>query len=76
MDGVLGGYAEVHDQDTKTSHEMLHSFREQMSGFDRAVDLGAGIGRVAKNTLLPHFKEVDLVEPSKTQIQRARDEVP
>ena len=55
---------------------MLSEFSEQISGFDTAIDLGAGIGRVSKTTLLKHFSKVDLVEPSSTQIERARVEVP
>ena len=50
--------------DSETSCKMIEDFRERISGFDTAVDLGAGIGRVAEATLIPKFKEVDLVEPS------------
>ena len=39
---------------------------------DRALDCGAGIGRVAKHLLIPRFKEIDLIEPSKAQLDQAR----
>ena len=64
VDGVLGGYGVVHDADSKTSAQMLDDFSEKISGFDSALDLGAGIGRITKTTLLPRFKNVDLVEPA------------
>ena len=39
---------------------------------DRALDCGAGIGRIAKHLLLPRFKQIDLIEPSKAQLDQAR----
>ena len=47
-----------------------------ISGFDTALDCGAGIGRIAKTTLLPVFKECDILEPSKVQIDKAKENVP
>lgn len=43
---------------------MIKDFSDRISGFNSAIDLGAGIGRISKTTLIPRFKEVDLVEPS------------
>ena len=62
--GVLGGYESVHDIDSKTSNMMILQYKELISGFETAVDFGAGIGRVSEASLMPKFKEVDLVEPS------------
>ena len=76
MDGVLGGFGEVHECDTATSQKMLSDFADRISGFNTAVDMGAGIGRIAKVTLLPKFKEVDLVEPAVAQIDHAKENVP
>ena len=76
VDGVLGGYGEVHDVDSVTSAKMLEDYRDQISGFESAVDLGAGIGRISKTTLLPRFKQVDLVEPAEIQIKKAEENVP
>ena len=39
------------------------------------VDAGAGIGRVAKNLLLHHFKFVDLVEPNAAYIEQAQKSI-
>ena len=40
-----------------------------ISGFDLAIDMGAGIGRIAKSVLLPNFRQVDIVEPASQQIE-------
>jgi len=64
VDGVLGGYGKVHETDSDTSRKMIEDFKDRISGFHTAVDMGAGIGRIAKVTLLPKFAEVDLVEPA------------
>ena len=47
---------------------MIEDFKDKISGFNTAIDLGAGIGRIAKATLIPRFSEVDLVEPAEIQI--------
>ena len=64
VDGVCGGYGKVHECDSDTSRKMISDFSERISGFRTAIDMGAGIGRIAKVTLLPKFAEVDLVEPA------------
>jgi hypothetical protein len=79
VDGVLGGYGQVTPMDARDSHAFLDrlplpreasgaglttldSSRLRESG--RSADCGAGIGRVARNLLLPRFRSVDLVEQS------------
>jgi hypothetical protein len=54
----------VHAVDSDTSAMMITKFKDYISGFNTAIDFGAGIGRVSQATLLPRFKSVDLVEPS------------
>ena len=76
IDGVLGGYEIVHEQDSITSGQMIDDMAGAISGFNTAIDLGAGIGRIAKTTLCPRFKEVDLLEPTEVQIGRAKEYVP
>ncbi|KAJ1426590.1 AdoMet dependent proline di-methyltransferase-domain-containing protein [Ochromonadaceae sp. CCMP2298] len=78
-DGVLGGYGQVTPMDARDSHTFLDRLplpREAggagLSALDcsglrasgKAADCGAGIGRVARNVLLPRFHTVDLVEQS------------
>ena len=55
VDGVLGGYGVVHPIDSDTSAGMIRDFSDRISGFRTAVDMGAGIGRIAKTTLVPKF---------------------
>ncbi len=71
MDGVLGGYGKIHPVDSDTSGKMIDDFSDRISGFQTAIDMGAGIGRIAKATLLPRFAEVDLLEPAEIQIKKA-----
>ena len=55
---------------------MIESVKAYISGFDSALDCGAGIGRVSKETLIKKFKNVDLLEPAATQLDQARKEIP
>ena len=76
VDGVLGGFGNVHEVDSETSRKMIEDYAGRISGFRTAVDMGAGIGRISKDTLLPKFNEVDLVEPAITQLVKAKENVP
>ena len=76
VDSVLGGYGKIHETDSDTSRCMIEEARPYISGFDQALDCGAGIGRIAKTTLLPVFKAVDLLEPAPVQIEEAKKNVP
>lgn len=42
-------------------------------GKERALDCGAGIGRITKHLLTNFFRKVDLVEPVKPFIDEARN---
>jgi hypothetical protein len=52
--------------DTRDSNRFLDLLLKKFPGFklDRVADCGAGIGRVARNLLLPRCGRVDLVEQS------------
>jgi protein N-terminal methyltransferase len=39
----------------------------------RALDCGAGIGRITKHLLTKHFMQVDMVEQNKIFLEKARD---
>ena len=47
-----------------------------MPAMNSALDCGAGIGRVTKTVLKPLFENVDLCEPSITQLNEARNYCP
>ena len=76
MDGVLGGYESIHEVESDTSRTMINTFKNLMPAMDSALDCGAGIGRIAKYVLIPEFSNVDLLEPSTTQINEARNYCP
>jgi protein N-terminal methyltransferase len=73
VDGVLVGFGHVSDADivgSKVFIMRLKKARPELQ-FQGAVELGAGIGRVVKNLLLPMFQRVDLVEQSKRLLDAA-----
>ena len=52
--------------------EMMEAFLTKLSGlkFDRALDVGAGDGRVTKDLLHRLFAAVDLFEPMKDGFEK------
>lgn len=69
--GVLGGFAHVSPADIQGSEAFFTRVSKLRPAWRRdvAVDCGAGIGRVSKFLLLPHFEHVDLVEQSPRLLQ-------
>ena len=70
-DGVLGGYGSIDSVDTEGSLEFLSTNRQFASWHSggslplpgtRALDCGAGIGRVSEGVLLKVCETVQLVE--------------
>jgi protein N-terminal methyltransferase len=77
-DGVLGGWAEVDAEDVRGSLSFLAScvngereFQSPIAGF-RALDCGAGVGRVTSGVLLRVAEHVHLVEVSEHLLREAR----
>lgn len=73
VDGVLGGLGVVHERDIRETAAFLSSLKEM--GRARALDCGAGIGRISKALLISLFVTVDLVEPVEHMIQQAQAEL-
>ena len=48
VDGVLGGYGDIHEVESDTSRAMIIRFRHLMPSTGAALDCGAGIGRISK----------------------------
>ncbi|CAG4956096.1 unnamed protein product [Colias eurytheme] len=77
IDGVLGGFGHIADIDIAGSKQFL----DQLLSIDkppatkRALDCGAGIGRVSKNLLIPYFDKVDLVEQDEKFINTAKQSI-
>ena len=76
-DGVLGGFGSVNDTDTEGSLEFLaewHGAGEPLlRPGTRALDCGAGIGRVSEGVLLKVYEQVQLVEVSDTLLLKAKE---
>ena len=73
LDGMLGGYERVSKVDIRGSTAFLKSFTQGKNArtkTTRALDCGAGIGRVTKGLLLPLFETVDLAELNKDFIPK------
>ena len=60
---MLSGYGDCHDIDAEVSNKLLDTFKSTL-GHSRALDCGAGIGRVTKYVLEPRFDKVDLMDPT------------
>jgi protein N-terminal methyltransferase len=77
IDGMLGGYEAVHPADVVESKAFIADILPDPARRIRALDCGAGIGRVTQNVLIPSgFKTVDLLDISPVFLQTARDSIP
>lgn len=75
IDGMLGGLSVIDRTDIKGSMQFLNElFKMKPSPqTQRALDCGAGIGRVTKNVLINYFNSVDLVEQDQNFVQKANE---
>ena len=76
IDGVCGGYGQHHAIQSAHSINVFKEFVKDLPSTGRALDAGAGIGRVTKTVLSEVFDEIDLNEQSKVQIEEAKKFVP
>ncbi|XP_071946915.1 N-terminal Xaa-Pro-Lys N-methyltransferase 1-B-like [Antedon mediterranea] len=76
VDGMLGGYGSISSNDIIGSQKFLKFFLHapwaQRLQNRKALDCGAGIGRVSKHLLLPIFQSVDLLEQEKSFLDEAK----
>ena len=72
----MGGYERVNEPDVHTSKNLINMHRHLLPSFSKALDCGAGIGRVSKYVLKDYFSAIDLVEQSYVQLNKAKVEVP
>jgi len=78
---MLGGLPEVHNADISASKKFLAPFlKSSVLGrlklnTARALDCGAGIGRITKHFLSLYFDKVDLVEPVQKFITAAKTDI-
>ena len=77
VNGMLGGFESLSAPDVRESRVFLRRLIENHSlDTEIALDCGAGIGRVTKNTLLPIFAKADLVELNPAFVAEARTLLP
>ncbi|XP_050389359.1 N-terminal Xaa-Pro-Lys N-methyltransferase 1-A [Patella vulgata] len=75
VDGMLGGFAKISPTDINGSRAFLRPFMKISGGKvnnKKALDCGAGIGRITKRLLLPMFDSVDMVELNQHFLNEAR----
>lgn len=73
VDGVLGGFQSVHDPDIQESRAFIESLPDR--GTARALDCGAGIGRISKALLTKMYGITDLLEPVPHMLEKAKEEL-
>lgn len=75
VDGMLGGYGSVSNLDIQGSKMFLRKLLETDNdeSCTRALDCGAGIGRITKHLLLPMFDKVDMVEQNEQFVEKSKD---
>jgi len=76
VDGMLGGYKQIAPEDIRGSKEFIKDFLSGKRGAKlpttRALDVGAGIGRITKNFLVNYFDSVDLLERNHDFLEKAK----
>ncbi|AAZ11789.1 AdoMet dependent proline di-methyltransferase, putative [Trypanosoma equiperdum] len=73
VSGVLGGMDHVHDIDIRDSRAFICCLPER--GTTRALDCGAGIGRITKSLLCHLYDVTDLLEPVASMLEKAKEEL-
>lgn len=71
---MLGASGHFHKAEIEESRAFIESLR--FVGRERALDCGAGIGRISKHLLCPLFKTTDVLEASRKLLARAKAELP
>ncbi|XP_065163442.1 N-terminal Xaa-Pro-Lys N-methyltransferase 1-A [Atheta coriaria] len=74
---VLGGYGHISQIDIQGSRNFLHQIytTDKQLTKDRALDCGAGIGRITRCLLTSFFQKVDLVEQNAEFLKEAKVEL-
>nr|BAN21159.1 methyltransferase-like protein [Riptortus pedestris] len=77
INGVLGGFGHISECDINGSELFLKSLFQLKNppGNGRALDCGAGIGRITKHLLIKHFQLVDLIDQNSDFVEKAKEYV-
>ena len=79
INGVLGGFGDLHPIDLAGSELFLNQVSQQYNLIPKdgqAADCGAGVGRITQFLLSKKLGRIDLVEPCVKLIEKARLELP
>jgi len=76
-DGMLGGFSHISKLDIGGSDTFLKLIFKMKNppGHSRAVDCGAGIGRITKHLLHRYFGKVDLVEQCQNFVDQGKEDL-
>ncbi|KAL0274221.1 UNVERIFIED_CONTAM: hypothetical protein PYX00_006693 [Menopon gallinae] len=74
VNGMLGGFGNISNIDIQGSELFLKKLLnlKDKPGQKRALDCGAGIGRITKNLLCKYFDKVDLVEQNEKFVEASK----
>jgi len=80
INGVLGGFGDLHPIDVSGSEQLLNLVSQQIPGcmISCAVgaDCGAGVGRITQFLLSKKLSRIDIIEPCLKLIEKAKIELP
>jgi protein N-terminal methyltransferase len=74
INGVLGGFGDLHPTDLAGSELFLNQLIIPSTG--RGVDCGAGVGRISQFLLSKKLATIDLIEPCSKLLEKAKTELP
>ena len=76
INGVLGGFGDLHPTDVAGSDQFLNMvFSQCQVPREKGVDCGAGIGRITQFVLQKHLEQIDIVEPCEKLIAKAKSDL-
>lgn len=79
IDSMLGGFSTITKIDLKGSEWFYHKLNKRKDGTPpnngRALDVGAGIGRVSKGFLSHFFQRVDMLEQNEQFLIEAKKSI-
>ena len=79
INGVLGGFGDLHPTDLAGSELFLNQVSQQYSAIPSdgiGADCGAGVGRITQFLLSKKLARVDLIEPCTKLLDQARIDLP
>ena len=76
ISGMVAGAVDTLKPDIKTGKQLLQLFENIISGFDYAIDIAGGIGRVIKQVIAPRFDNIDIQDLKQEYLDKAQKMCP